>query len=206
MVGDDAELVAAWVAGRAGAEEALARLHYASVLRFFELKYPSEADDLAQQVFLAAHSARERYTGEGSFRSYLLGIARIKLLERLRQAEKTSRLVRFGDEDDGASRTRLSTLVARRQEHELVLVAMAALPVEKVMPLQLYYWENLSTLEIAQVLGVPKSTVTSRLARARDALKTQIRALTRPGPMQQQTLGEVERWARELSQREGSDA
>ncbi len=192
------EIVAAWQAGIAGADDALVRHFYASVLRFFELKFPAEAEDLAQQVFLVALEARERWTGEGTFRGYLLGIARIKILERIRKVSRGPRLVRFGEEEQGASRTRLSTLVARRQEHELVLQAMSGLPVEKVLPLQLFYWEGLRTPEIAQVLGVPKSTVTTRLARAREALGNEIRRLCRPGPIRTQVLGDLDRWAGEL--------
>ena len=119
---DDEDLVAAWRRGETGAGDALARIHYRAVLRFFELRFPREAEDLAQQTFLIATEGRERYRGEGSFRAYVLGIARLKLVERVRKQERAPRLVRFGEEqDEGTQRPRVSTLVARRQEHRLVL-------------------------------------------------------------------------------------
>lgn len=192
-------LAARWQAGAPGADEAITRQFYPGVLRFFELKYPSEAEDLAQQVFLAALEARERWTGRGSLRGYLFGIARFKLIERIRLGEKRRRLVRFGEEDEGQPRTRLSTLVARRQEHEFVLLAMRRLSVEQLMPLQLYYWEGLPTAEVADVLEIPKSTVTSRLARAREALGQEIRRLCKPGAMRERAVAELERWTREVS-------
>ncbi len=197
-------LAAQWQAGSPGADQAITRRFYAGVLRFFELKYPSEAEDLAQQVFLAALEARERWTGTGSLRGYLFGIARIKLLERIRLGEKTRRLVRFGEEDAGQPRTRLSTLVARRQEHEFVLLAMRRLSAEQLVPLQLYYWEGLATAEIAEVLEIPKSTVTSRLARAREALAQEIHRLCKPGAMRERAVADLERWTREVSRADAS--
>jgi RNA polymerase sigma-70 factor (ECF subfamily) len=201
---DDDELVSVWRRGEPGAGDALMRHHYRSVLRFFELRFPREAEDLAQQTFLVVAEARDRYRGEGSFRAYVLGIARLKLIERVRRAERTPRLVRFGEEEDGDGRhrTRVSTLVARRQEHRLVLHAMAALPVDTAATLQLYYWDGLATAEIAQAIGIPKSTVTTRLARAREALGREIRRLSRPGALQQHVLADLDRWGRAVGSTE----
>lgn len=199
LVGDE-ELVEAWQRGDAAAGDALVRTHYRAVLRFFELRFPREAEDLAQQTFLVATEGRERYRGEGSFRAYVLGIARLKLVERVRKQERAPQLVRFGEEDDdGTGRTRMSTIVARRQEHRLVLHAMTALPVDTAATLQLYYWEGLPTAEIAAAVGVPKSTITTRLARARDALRREVSRLSRPGSLQQRVLADLERWTIELA-------
>lgn len=135
MTGPDAptdlELLAAWRDGDRAASDQLVRRHYAAVKRFFELKCPREADDLAQQTFLAAVLGRQRYRAEASFKAYLFGIARIKLLEQIRRIDRDAKTgpTRLGDEAEAAGAgPGLSTLVARRQEHQLVLHAMAALP------------------------------------------------------------------------------
>jgi len=49
--------------------------------------------------------------------------------------------------------------------------AMARLPVVERSAIQLFYLDELSLVEIAQVLDVPKGTVKSRLNRARTLLK-----------------------------------
>ena len=198
MERSDAELLADWQAGDRSAGEQLTKRHYPAVLRFFELKCTHAADDLTQQTFLACTDGNHRFRGDGSFRGYLFGIARIKLLEQIRARARDDRPRRFGQEDDSALATGLSTLVARRQEHQLVLQAMAALPPESLLPLQLYYWENMPTREIAEALDVPQSTVTSRLARAREALRKQLQALAMPGQIQDSALADLERWTREL--------
>lgn len=173
------------------------RRHYTSVLRFFELKATAAADDLTQRTFLACMEGRERFRGEGSFKGYLFGIARFQLLEYLRRNDR--RLVRFGEEDDGPPVTRLSTVVARHQEQQLLLRALVCLPTDMHVALQLYYWEGLPTAEIGQVLGIPKSTVTTRLARARDKLRELLLAMTKPSPIRTRLLDDLEGWARSVA-------
>lgn len=196
---EDLEALEAWRAGDRDAGERLMRRHYPSVLRFFELKATAAADDLTQRTFLACMEGRERFRGEGSFKGYLFGIARFQLLEYLRRSDRGGRLVRFGEEDDAAVVTRLSTVVARHQEQQLLLRAMVCLPTDMHVALQLYYWEGLPTAEIGQVLGIPKSTVTTRLARAREQLRQQLTAMAKPGPVRTRLLEDLEGWARSVA-------
>ncbi len=175
----DETLLQAWRAGDRRAGDALMRRYYAAVLRFFELKCAHVADDLTQRTFLACATAGERFRGDAGFRAYLFGIARIKLLEQTRAARR--RPVRIGDEPAARDLTGLTTLVARRREHLLLLQALAALEADALIPLQLYYWEGLRTNEIAAVLDIPRSTVTSRLHRARQALRESLARLQQPG-------------------------
>ena len=196
---NDEALLQAWRAGDREAGNALMRRYYPAVLRFFELKCAHVADDLTQRTFLACATAGERFRGDASFRAYLFGIARIKLLEHTRQARR--RPVRIGDEPAAVDLTGLTTLVARRREHLLLLQALAALPADALIPLQLYYWEGLPTNEIAAVLEVPQSTVTSRLHRARQALRESLARLQQPGPgstVPTPSDDELAAWARAL--------
>jgi hypothetical protein len=54
------------------------------------------------------------------------------------------------------------------------------------------------TAAIGEVLGVGQSTVTSRLARARELLAQHISAMSRPGPLRDSLLGDLEAWSRAL--------
>lgn len=175
------------------------RRHYTSVLRFFELKATAAADDLTQRTFLACMEGRERFRGEGSFKGYLFGIARYVLLEHLRRNDRGGRLVRFGEEEqDGPVVTRLSTMVARHQEQQLLLRALVCLPTDMHVALQLYYWEGLPTAAIGEALGVPKSTVTTRLDRARKQLRQQLHTMAKPGAVRTRLLDDLEGWARSV--------
>ncbi|MCA9711163.1 MAG: sigma-70 family RNA polymerase sigma factor [Myxococcales bacterium] len=196
---EDLEALEAWQRGDRDAGERLMRRHYTSVLRFFELKATAAADDLTQRTFLACMEGRDRFRGEGSFKGYLFGIARYQLLEHLRRSDRGGRLVRFGEEDGGPVVTRLSTVVARHQEQQLLLRALVCLPTDMHVALQLYYWEGLPTAEIGQVLGIPKSTVTTRLDRARKQLRQQLTTMVRPGPVRDRLLADLEGWARSVA-------
>lgn len=57
-------------------------------------------------------------------------------------------------------------------EHRAMLIlAMRKLPLDLQIVLELHYWEDLETQEVADVLGVPVGTAKSRLSRARTQLR-----------------------------------
>jgi RNA polymerase sigma-70 factor (ECF subfamily) len=89
--------------------------------------------------------------------------------------------------------------VARAQEQRLLLEALRAISVNFQVVLELYYWEDLSTTEIAAVLGVPVGTVRSRLDRARDALESAMTRIASSNELLQSTLTRLDDWARELA-------
>lgn len=190
------DLLERWRAGDTSAADELTSRYYRSVLRFFELKLPRAAEDLTQQVFLRCVEGQHRFQGRGSFKAFVFGIARNLLLEQVRRVDH--KLTRFDEDDDAPQVTGLSTLVARRQEQQLVLQALVALPPEMLAEVQLYYWEGLSTKQVGEVLGTPASTVTTHLARARARLAREIELLTAPGSLRQRLLADVEGWVRSV--------
>ncbi|MBC8073501.1 MAG: sigma-70 family RNA polymerase sigma factor [Deltaproteobacteria bacterium] len=185
---DDYDLLTAWRVGSTRAAELLTRRHYASIRRFFDLRAAAVADDLTQQTFLAAVEAKDGFRRESSFRTFLFGIAHRQLLRQLRDG--TPRVQRFGDGHEPA--TSLSVVAVRQQEHQLLMMALAQLPIELQLVCELYYWEDMKTAAIGEVLERSASTVTSRLARARELLGEHIAAMTRPGPLRDRLLGDID--------------
>ena len=59
-------------------------------------------------------------------------------------------------------------------ERREVYQAVMALPGKYRVPLYLYYYEGWSVREVAQAMGLRESTVQTRLARGREALKRQL--------------------------------
>ena len=170
---DDAQLVQAWMSGDNDAGARLVERHYDAVVRFFQTKAGRAADDLVQKTFLALAEARTRFRGESSFKSFLFGIARNVLFAHLRgMAKDKSRI----DGDFGVSSIRefdpgVSTVAIHRAEKRLLVEGLQRLPVELQLALELYYWEELSVAELAQVLEIPPGTVKSRLHRGRQLLR-----------------------------------
>ena len=194
---DDFELIVAWRAGDERAREQLFARHYARVHRFFDVKVPSVADDLTQQTFLACLELADRLERPGSFRAYLFGIARNHLLRYLRRAGRDdARLLPY--QTAAGDRTTPSGVVARSEQHWTILRAMEKLPTDLRIALELHYWEGMSTPDIAAVLRVPSSTITTRLSRARARLRSAVVALAPNVDVRQDDL---EHWTKSLADR-----
>lgn len=176
---EDGRWLLAWRGGDTASGDALVRKHYASVHRFFEVKATAVAEDLTQRTFLECAQCIDRLERAASFRSFLFGIARNLLLQHIDRRRTEADDTDF--EDVPGRRTRVSTLVARRIEQQIVLRALAELPDDFAEVLQLYYWEGFSVREIGDAVGISTSLVSTRMHRARAQLRElTARFATRP--------------------------
>jgi RNA polymerase sigma-70 factor (ECF subfamily) len=194
----DVELLDAWCAGDADAGNLLVRRHFATVYRFFAGKLKDGVEDLVQETFLACVKLRERFRGDSSFRTFLLGIARIQLLRHLRKSARQER--EFAPEEqsiDDAGMTAFEWLEARR-EQRVLLRALRRIPLDFQIAVELHYWEGMSVAEIASVTDVAVGTVKSRLARGREMARRQIERMNLDPEVQHSTLGGFERWVESL--------
>lgn len=81
---EDHALLLAWRSGQRDAGRTLIARHYAAVFRFFYGKVGvATCEDLAQQTFEALCRRPDAFRGQGSFRAYLLGIARFSCCSRM---------------------------------------------------------------------------------------------------------------------------
>ena len=60
-------------------------------------------------------------------------------------------------------------------EHQTLYAEVMALPAKYRLPLYLYYYEGYAVAEVGELLGLKPSTVQTRLARAREKLKAQLK-------------------------------
>lgn len=168
---DDEALLTAWAGGDDGAGAALYQRHFDALYRFFRTKAPADYEDLIQTTMLECVRSKERFRGEAPFRAFLFGVARNCLLHHFRS--------RFRDRlDFDASRSsvadldpRPSTIAARHAESHRLLEALRHIPIDLQLVLELHYWEEMTTRDLAIVLELPQGTVKSRLRRAREALR-----------------------------------
>ncbi len=196
---DEAQLLTAWREGDLEAGEALFSRHVDRVSRFFYNKVSEGIDDLVQQTFLACVESADRFRGESSFRTFLLGVARNMLR---RHYEKLGRGRESGDLDKVTAAdlsTTPSMAVARVHDQRLLLESLRRIPVDSQIALELYYWEDLKAREIAEVLEIPLGTVKTRLRRARELLREQVEAMSKMTPLPPtQTIDNLEQWARSV--------
>lgn len=180
---DDAELAAAWARGDRSAGGRLIERYYEAVTRFFATKAGAHGDDLVQQTFARCAAGCAGFRSQGSFRSFLFGVARNVLLEFIRGK------VRGGQSDPDFNTSSLADLVpglstqfARRAEQRLLAEALQRLPLELQLAIELYYWEEVPLPELAEITGVPVGTVKSRLFRARQLLREAVEQVQGAGP------------------------
>ena len=195
---DDFELLRKWKDGDAAAGDQLARKYYPNVRRFFDIKVPRQAEDLTQRTFLACAENLATFRGDATFKAYLFGIARLQLLRDLRSAHVREGAARRKWTSGPSPQTSVSMIVAKEQEHHLLLLAYAKLPTDQQITIELYYWEDMNSSEIAAALDVPVSTVTTRLSRARAALRDAVVDLTNPGAVRERLIGNLDAWTRSL--------
>jgi RNA polymerase sigma factor (sigma-70 family) len=123
------------------AGENLCARYFREIYRFFEYKIPGEADDLAQQTFLACVKSRDQFRGLSSFRTFLFGIAKNVFYTRLRQKVAHKHVdLEVSSLDDIVA----STGNKADREHELaaVLAALRQLPVAQQVLLEFRYWHD----------------------------------------------------------------
>ena len=194
----DVELLEAWRGGDRRAGEQLFERHFEVVRRFFQGKLEFGVDDLIQQTFLACVEGRERIRGDSSFRTYLFAVATNLLRKHLRGKYRRDAHIDFGVtslHDLGPSP---SVVIAGRQEQRLLLEALRRIPLDHQIILELYYWERLTSAEIARVLDVPHGTARTRIRRAKQLLEEQLRALPGDRGLVETTIAGLDSWAASL--------
>jgi RNA polymerase sigma-70 factor (ECF subfamily) len=191
----DAELLDRWQGGDTGAGEELFERHFEALYRFFRNKVGEDSEDLLQRTLTACVEQRDKFRREASFRSFMFGIARIELLNYFRRKGRLQRQSNPLDTSIHDLDPSPSSIAANRQEQRLLLEALRRIPLDLQIAVELHYWEELSTAEIAEVLEIPSGTVKSRLRRAREHLEGELHALTREAALLESTIGNLEGWA-----------
>jgi RNA polymerase sigma-70 factor (ECF subfamily) len=137
-----------------------------------------QAEDAAQDAFVRAYRALNRYDGAQPFAAWVLGIARNRCIDLLRRRRGGE--LRFGAEADELAALQSEQpdgleVLRTTQRDSAVRTAIAALPEKYRLPIVLAYYEELSYDEIAASLSISRTHVGVLLLRGKQALR---RALT----------------------------
>ena len=136
-----------------------------------------EAEDAAQEAFVKAYAALGRFRPDAPFRPWLLRIVANEARNRRRSAGRRQGLVLRAAEDrrpglDAAPSPEAAVL---DQERRAALVgAVNALRDEDREVIGARYFLELSEAEMAEMLGIPRGTVKSRLSRAMGRLRDEL--------------------------------
>jgi RNA polymerase sigma-70 factor (ECF subfamily) len=164
------ELVARAKRGERDAYEEIVRRHQSTAFRTAWVITGSAADaeEAAQDAFVKAHRALDRFREGAPLRPWLLTIVANEARNRVRSAGRRDRLaLRVAEErrPGGAVPSPEAALLDFEQREEL-LAAVVQLPEADRQAIACRYFLDLSEAETAAALGVPRGTVKSRLSRA----------------------------------------
>ncbi len=175
---DDRTLVRRAQQGNQDAFAELVTRHqrYVYNLAFRLLRSTDEAEDLAQEAFVRAWRGLGNFRGEAKFTTWLYRIVTNLCYSRLAGLRRQLLSVEADDADLLAlSPENDPPAVVEAAERRAVLHRhIAALPEKYQVVITLFYLQEFSYQEIAQVLGVPLGTVKTHLFRARERLKQQL--------------------------------
>ena len=166
----DKQLLEAWRDGDADAGAELFERHWRSVARFFTNKLGADCEDLVQQTFLACVESQKNFRGDSSFRGFLFGIARNKLLHHLRAKGRYQKRFDPGSVSVAESVRSHTSIIAADRKRAKLLLAMRQLPVDTQTMLELHYWEQLPVREIAKILELTPEATRTRMFRGRRKL------------------------------------
>ncbi len=151
--------------------EVLMREYGTVVLRtaFFYLGDRYLAEDVSQEVFIRAYRNWTRFRGDSHVKTWLtkitIHVCRDKVGVKSSTEQPMDPVLMKQTRQAGAEEEAL-----RRMDQTVILKHVLNLPVPYHEVVYLYYYMELSTVEIAEVTDTPEGTVRGRLHRAREAL------------------------------------
>lgn len=128
-------------------------------------------DDVLQDVYLKVFRGLPSFKERSSLGTWL---TRITYTTAMDQHRKRTRLISLGEvqhEDSGVAPDTLETLAAEA----FLSQALRSLPIEQRAVVVLVGVQGLEYRQAAEILGIPPGTVASRLAGARQRLRTALR-------------------------------
>ena len=167
---------------------AFSRKLYAYVLR--QLSDPAQAEEIVADTLYEVWKAPAKFRGESQFSTWLIGIARNKVLMHWRGRKPDA------DHDDVADLAEqlpsdapgAFDIMADQQRSEGVRTCVDKLGTDHRECVHLVFYQGMALAEVARIQQIPEGTVKTRLFHARQKLKQCLqRMLAREG---EEPLGE----------------
>jgi len=141
------------------------------------LNDPMEAREAAQDAFIQALGALDSYQGSASFKTWLYAIALNISRSRLRKIKTVERLkntlqVLFRVQSQKSPSP--EEAVIQNEKDALVWKALGKLNGKHRLPMLLRYYHDLSSAEVAEIMGISEGTVFSRLHHAREQIRVEL--------------------------------
>lgn len=181
---DDIALMLEVRGGSEAAFESLVERHQVRVVGTIAkmLGGDSDAEDIAQQVFVRVWQSASRYNPTAKFTTWLLTITRNLVFNEMRRRRRARFVPLESDDPDHPPTEHADHSTPSASEQSLhaelqdaIARAIAALPEAQRMAVVLRRYEEMPYEDIAKVLGTSVSSVKSLLFRARTELKDRLK-------------------------------
>lgn len=169
--GDDATLMQAHRDGDPHAFEVIYARHYDGAVRYAwrMLRRREEAEEICTEVFLALY---EGAWESGTLRGFLFTLVHHRCVDRIRRRDRANRLLQWIPWQRQQASSSPEDAVAASQQQRHLEAAIGQLSQPHRAALLLYYGQELSSRETAEILGCSDQEVRSRLSYARKKLRT----------------------------------
>jgi RNA polymerase sigma factor (sigma-70 family) len=154
----------------------LVERHYDLIYRFaYRLSgSAADAEDLAQDAFLTAQTKLHQLREGEKARSWLLTIVRSAFLKS-RRGQQQFAFSALDDPPQPAVDEEVEQSLLVEIDNRQLQEALDELPEEFRTPLVLFYFEEFTYKQIAEIVDAPIGTVMSRLSRAKSHLRNRLR-------------------------------
>jgi len=174
--------------GDEGAFEILVNRHKTSILNLIYrfIGDRTQANDIAQEVFIRVWKSAKTYRPEAKFTTWLYRITANLCFNELKSSRRKKWFsFKRSDEDDGHaleetfadSAPSAEDILLEKERSRQISDALQSLPDNQRMALVLKRYEDLSYREIAQIIGCSVSAVESLLVRAKRTLQEKLKNL-----------------------------
>jgi RNA polymerase sigma-70 factor (ECF subfamily) len=172
----DEALIERIAAGDKLAMQVLFARHHVRVFRFVLglLKDRSLAEDLISDIFLDAWRQADKFEARSAVGTWLLAIARYKALSALRSRRAHASLDEAAAVEDPSAGPEAAMQLKNRGD--IIRKCLAALSPEHREIIDLTYYHEKSIDDVAEIVGIPLSTVKTRMFYARKHLGTLLTA------------------------------
>jgi len=156
---------------------AFSRRLYAYVLR--QLGDPAQAEEIVADTLYEIWRHPATFRGNSQFSTWLIGIARNKVLMAFRSRKPDAKHEDIDDVAESVANEDPSAfeILAQQQRHEGVRDCMKKLSHEHRECVHLVFYEGMPLAEVASVQACPENTVKTRLFHARQKLKNCLQLL-----------------------------
>ena len=127
----------------------------------------SDADDVFQEVFLAYHQCGKTFRDEEHRKAWLLRTT-INQSRRVTSSSWRQKTVPLSERED-------APVQFQEPEENRVWAALQDLAEDYRLPIYLFYFQELSTQEIAKILAIRPGAVRMRLTRGREQLREKLK-------------------------------